>query len=442
LEKLLKTLTRAVVLECYANRYARRALREIEGVYREMLVEMVEYAVKYKASQETLHNVFYEKFRERYPWLPTRVIKGAYRDAVRRAKSFRERVKKGKVHKDKPEVKRVTITYSDSQDWRLEDGIIKLRTHRGWVELHYRNHKQLHRYLCSGWRLASELRFKILGKKVIAYLTFTREFDVSYDPKNVIAVDVNENNVTVAVFKNSTLTDVYRVETGLGGIAIAYSERRKRITRGKSTKVREVKKKLRKLREKERKLDVLRKTAKFVENLTIENKAVVVVGNINEKAKERMEEDANSKLRHRIHQWSVKKLIKLLDETPVHVVKVSERGTSSKDPFTGRRIKRFEPLMIRTAVKGVKRVKVMKIVFRVAKISGKVLERDVVGAINIGLKYLNSDGSLMTLGSTGAHEVRMKLVIPHRGPTPQTYLKLFTNIESGETPLRRYLRSV
>jgi IS605 OrfB family transposase len=105
---------------------------------------------------------------------------------------------------------------------------------------------------------------------------------------------------------------------------------------------------------------VLRKTAKFVENLAIENSAVVVVGNINEKAKERMEEDANSKLRHRIHQWSVKKLIEILDEKPVYVVKVSEEGTSSKDPFTGRRVRRFEPLMIRTAVKGLKRVKVMK----------------------------------------------------------------------------------
>ena len=50
----------------------------------EMLKEMVEYAVKYKASQSTLHRAFYPRFRERYPWLPTRVIKGAYRDAVRR----------------------------------------------------------------------------------------------------------------------------------------------------------------------------------------------------------------------------------------------------------------------------------------------------------------------------------------------------------------------
>jgi IS605 OrfB family transposase len=426
LEKLSKTLTRTVILDCYANRYARRALREIESAYREMLVEMVEYAVKYKASQETLHRVFYEKFREKYPWLPTRVIKGAYRDAARRAKSFRERKKKGKAYKDKPEVRRVTITYSDSQDWRLEDGVIKLRTHRGWVELRYRSHKQLRRYLYSGWRLASELRFKILGRKIVVYLSFTRELEVGYDNGNAVAVDVNENNVTIALFKNGSLTDVYRVETGLGGIVIAYSERR-RITRGNSTKVRGVRKKLRKLREKERKLDVLRKTAKLIESLAIENRAVVVVGNIDEEAKKRMEEDANNKLRHRIHQWSVKKLIELLDEKPIHVIKVSERGTSSRDPFTGRRVRRFKPLVIRSAVKGLKKVKVVKVALRVAWVNRGVLERDVVGAVNIGLKYLNSDGSPVALGSTGAHGVWVKLVIPHRGPTPLTGLQISTN---------------
>jgi putative transposase len=417
-----------VVLECRTNRYARRSLREIEDAYREMLVEMVEYAVKYKPSQETLHKAFYDKFRERYPWLPTRVIKGAYRDAVRRAKSFRERKKKGKVYKDKPEVRRVTITYSDSQDWRLEDGVIKLKTHRDWVELHYRNHKQLHRYLYGSWKLASELRFKILGRKIIVYLSFTKSFEVNYNPGNVVAVDVNENNVTVALFKDDALADVYRIETNLGRIVVAYSERRKRISLGGSTKVREVKEKLKKLREKEMKLDVLRKTAKFIENLAVESRAVVVVGNIDEKAKERMEKNSSSKLRHRIHQWSVKKLIELLDEKPVHVVKVSERGTSSKDPFTGKRIKKFEPLVIRTAVKGLKRVKVMKIVLRVAKVSRRAIERDVIGAINIGLKHLNTDGSPVALGSTGAHGVWVKLVNPHRGPTPQTCLKLSTTI--------------
>jgi len=428
LERQSKTITRTVVLECYANRYARRALREIESAYREMLVEMVEYAVEHKASQSTLHKVFYKRFRERYPWLPTRVIKGAYRDAARRAKSFRERMKRGKVYKDKPEVRRVTIIYSDSQDWRLGDGVIKIRTHRGWVELHYRNHKQLHRYLYGGWRLASELRFRILGKKVVVYLSFTREFEVCYSPRNVVAVDVNENNVTVALFKDGALADVYRGETSLGRIVIAYSERRKRITQGKSTKTREVRKRLKNLCEKERKLDVLRKAARFIEALAVENRAVVAAGNINESAKKRMEENAGNRLRHRIHQWSVKKLVELLDEKPIHVVKVSERGTSSRDPFTGKTIKKFEPLVIRTAVKGLKRVKVLKIVLRIAKVSGRVLERDVVGAVNIGLKYLNSDGSPVALGSTGAHEVRVKLMNPHRGPTPLTEIQVFTNI--------------
>jgi transposase, IS605 OrfB family, central region len=425
--KLLKTLTRTVAVECYANRYARRALREIESTYREMLKEMVEYAVEHKASQSTLHKVFYSRFRERYPWLPTRVIKGAYRDAVRRAKSFRELKKKGRAYTDRPEVRRVTVTYSDSQDWKVENGVIKLRTHAGWIELHYRNHRQLHRYLYGGWKLAEELKFKLIGRRVVVYLTFVKHFEVEYDPGNAVAVDVNENNVTVALFKSGALAEVYRVETNLGRMVIAYAERRKRITEGNSTKTREVRKKLKRLRESERKLDVLRKAAKLIEELATENKAVVVIGNIGERAKKAMESDKSSKLRHRIHQWSVSTLIKLLEEKPVHVVKVPEKGSSSIDPFTGLRVRSYGPLMIRFAVKGAKRVRVVKVQLRVASVNGRVLERDVVGAINIGLKYLNSDGSPVALGSTGTHEVWVKLVNPHRGATPLTELQVFTN---------------
>ena len=43
--------------------------------------------------------------------------------------------------------------------------------------------------------------------------------------------------------------------------------------------------------------------------------------------------------------------------------------------------------MIRVAVKGVKRVKVLKLRLRVARVNGRILERDVVGAINTGLKH-------------------------------------------------------
>jgi len=203
-----RTLTRTVAVNCFGNRLARQILRSAEDAYKRMVKEMAEYAVRHGASQATLHKVFYAKFRAEYPWLPTRLIKGAYRDAVRRAKLFRAAKKRGRAYTEAPEVRRVALTFSDAQDWRLEGGALKLRIGWGWVELRCSGHKQLHRYLYGGWRLAEELRLKRIGKRWIAYLTFKRDFDVSPDPRNVVAVDVNENNITVAVFVGGGLKEV------------------------------------------------------------------------------------------------------------------------------------------------------------------------------------------------------------------------------------------
>jgi putative transposase len=262
-------------------------------------------------------------------------------------------LKKGKAYTRKPKVRRVTIVYSDDREWRLGDGSLKIKTHRGWVELKYRNNRQLHRYLYGGWIPSSELKLKTDGdRRVLAYITFVKVYPVFYDKTNVIAVDDNENNITIAVFKNGVLIEVIRIETGLGRIVIAYAVRRKRISKDKSTKTREVKKKLRKLRERDRKKDVLYKVARFIEELARENNAVVVIGDIGGDDKERMSENKSRKLRHRIHQWSVSKLIKLLEDRPIHVVRISERGSSSVDPFSRKRIDEYSPLVIRTVVRG------------------------------------------------------------------------------------------
>ncbi|RLF21117.1 MAG: transposase [Thermoprotei archaeon] len=429
MNKRLKTLKRTVILEGWINRYGRQALREITEAYKEMLQEMVEYAVENKASQATLHKLFYHRFREKHPWLPTRVIKGAYRDAVRRAKSFRELKKKGIAKTDKPIVKRITVTYSDSQDWKLKDGAVMVRTHRGWVKIHYRGHKQLHKYLYSGWKLSSELRLKPNGRKIIIYLTFTKNFEIIYNPNNVVAVDVNENNVTLTVFRDKKLYEAYRIETDLGRLVISYAERRKRITRGKSTRTRSVKKALKKLKERERKQDIIYKTARIVEELAIQNNAIVVIGNVHRGKKRLVERTRMRTLRLRIHQWSVSALVEALDNKPLHVVEVSEAYTSSIDPFTSRRIRKFTPSMIRFAVRGRKKIRVDKIQLRLAKLgNGLVLDRDVIGAINIGLKYLSSDGRAMALGSTEPHAVWVKLMSPHQGLTPLTELKVLKTI--------------
>jgi len=46
----LKELRRTVALEVWGNRYAVRALEEISRAYREMLVELADYAARYKVS--------------------------------------------------------------------------------------------------------------------------------------------------------------------------------------------------------------------------------------------------------------------------------------------------------------------------------------------------------------------------------------------------------
>ncbi len=425
MSKQLKTLKRTAALEGWTNRYGRQALREITEAYRCMLQEMVDYAVEHKASQSTLHKVFYHKFREKYPWLPTRIIKGCYRDAVRRAKSFREMKRRGVARTERLVVRRVTITYSDSQDWRMRNGVIELRTHRGWIKIHYRGHKQLYRYLYGGWRLAQELKLKLIGKIVLLYLTFTKDFEITFNPDNVIAVDVNENNVTLAVFRRGELREVYRVETNLGRIVIAYAERRKRITRGRTTTDRAVRRALRRLKERKRKYDIIHKVAKLIEELSRANEAVVIVGNAHKGKRRMMCEARRDSLRHRICQLSMSMLVRALEDRPLHVVEVSEAYTSSRDPLTGRPIHSFTPSMIRLAVRGRKRVKTIKVQLRLAKLdNGLALDRDIIGAINIGLKYLSSDGRGVAFPSTEPHDVWVKLMIPHRGLTPLTELKM------------------
>jgi len=295
-----------------------------------------------------------------------------------------------------------------------------MRTHKGWILLHYRSHRQFHRYLYSGWKLSEELRLKLVSGKILAYLTFKKDFEAECNPSNVVAVDVNENNVTLAVFRDKRLSEVYRVETGLGKIVIAYAERRKKLTKGRSTKTRDVKKVMKRLRENERKQDIVYKTAKIIEEIASRNNAAVVVGNVFKGKKKLAEKTKKNTLRHRIHQWSVSKLIEVLNNKPIHVVDVSEAYTSSIDPFTGKRIRRFNPSVIRYALRGVRRVRAVKIVLRIAE---NGLDRDVIGAVNIGLKCLNSNGRAVALPSTEPHGVRLKLVIPHRGLTPLTELK-------------------
>ncbi|MDT7887735.1 MAG: hypothetical protein RQ885_02010 [Desulfurococcales archaeon] len=96
------------------------------------------------------------------------------------------------------------------------------------------------------------------------------------------------------------LVEAIRVETGLGRMVIAYSVRRERISRRRSTSGRDVKRKLGKLRKGDRKQDILYNVASIIDDLARENNAVVVIGDIDGDDKKRMERNKGRRLRHRI----------------------------------------------------------------------------------------------------------------------------------------------
>ena len=154
------------------------------------------------------------------------VIEGAYVVAGRIVKSFRERRKRGLTRKDKPEYKRVMITIPNMVNWRFNKVSVSVLTHKGWVEIPLMVTRQLIRYLHESWRVSQELKLRLVGRKVLVWLTFEREVEVESKEGNHISIDVNENNVTLAVFEGFKLKELRRYETGLGRVVVNYSIRR------------------------------------------------------------------------------------------------------------------------------------------------------------------------------------------------------------------------
>ena len=298
-------------------------------------------------TKKKLHERFYNHYKEKYPFLPSRVIEGAYIVSGRIVKSFKERKKEWLTRKDKPEYKRVMITIPNMINWRFNKVSVSVLTHKGWVDIPLKFTKQFIHYLYEGWRVSQELKLRLIGRKVLVWLTFEKEVEVESKDGNYISIDVNENNVTVAVFEGFKLKELRRYETGLGRIVVNYSLRREEITKGHSTKDELVKKKLRKLRERERKIDVLRKTVKRVVELARDLKAKVIVGKFSSRSKEKMESNKNDKLRHRIHQWSVVKFVEMLKTQAIDVDEVSESYTSSINPFNGEKLRKRKQVVER-----------------------------------------------------------------------------------------------
>jgi len=383
-----------------------RVFIELEGMYRNMVEQLVLYAVRNGITSFTrLKALKYRELRSLYPQLPSHYAYTVCQDASTRAKSFLKLKKRGLTRRDYPEVNRVSI-WLDDHLWRLKSLMsIEIATHKGWVTIELEPHKQYWKYLNGGWRLASEAKVKLdkKNRRLIVYLVFKKCVEM-FKPRGFISVDVNENHVAVLVDDKAFL-----FETGFRDIVLGYYYRRKRIQErydklyGASCRARG--RILKRLKERRKKSDLKWKLANIVVRVAREKQYAVVLEELGEEpAKEMINNVKDDQLRHRIYQASFKGVQRAIEEKArehgVPVIYIDPKNTSRMCPVHNAKIVYSNGCRIGRCSKG-----------------GELWHRDVVACYNLllrarvgngsnapSLRGLSLDGSPMPLGSTATHD--------------------------------------
>jgi len=347
-------LRRAIAVELETPREVSRLLCSVESVYLGIVREIVEYAVMNKVTSATqLQRIFYRKYRLEYQGLHSHLIIQAIKQASEIAKSFITRRRKGLVSKPYPEIKSVSIRFTE-ETWSYEQFVrsvapvrLELSLPGGrkevWLRLHKRFWLFWWRVLTGEARLASTLIIKRKANRW--YAVFIFEIKPRQElPQSVVAFDINEN--TVAVGRVDLLTTVnevtnwnrqymvpelYAIRTDFGRLARRYERIRNAIIErlkphftlpnGKYiniTNTREYRKFVRKLREGNRKLGRVRQVASELTRTP----AIIVTEELGDNPQESMIEDVGKdELRHRIKQTPFKALERVVED------KALERGS-------------------------------------------------------------------------------------------------------------------
>ncbi len=400
-------VTRTVIVKSVKlPRKVFRVFVELEGMYHNMVEQLVLYAVRNNVKGFTrLKALKYREMRNLHPQLPSHYVYTACQDASTRVKSFLRLKKLGLAERDYPVVRRISI-WLDDHLWK-PNGLtsIRIATHKGWVTVELEPHKQYWRYANRGWKLASEAKVKLDkgNRQLIIYLTFVKEVE-EFKPRGYLSVDVNENNATVLVDGIA-----YLFKTNMEKLVLGYYYRRKSIQErydklyGKKSRIK--RKIMRRLKEGMKKQDIRWKLANIIVRTAYEKRYAIVLEKLDKKPAQNMIKRVRDKqLRHRIFQTSFRGIQRAIEEKAreygVPVTYINPRNTSRLCPIHS------APIIYDNGS-------------RIGKCSrgGEIWHRDVVACWNILFKALRGDGSIapssvglnvdgssVPLGSTATNE--------------------------------------
>jgi len=139
---MLRVTRTVIVRSIKLPRKVFRVFVELEGMYRNIVEQLVMYAVRNNIKSFTrLKASKYREMRNLYPHLPSHYVYTACQDASTRAKSFLRLKKLGLTKREYPEIKRISI-WLDDHLWRLGGYTsIRVTTHRGWIAVDFEPHK-------------------------------------------------------------------------------------------------------------------------------------------------------------------------------------------------------------------------------------------------------------------------------------------------------------
>jgi hypothetical protein len=245
-------LCRAVAVELETPREVSKLLYDVESAYLGIVREVVEYAVLNNVtSANKLHGLFYRRYRSEYQGLHAHLVIQAIRQASQIAKSFIARRRKGLVSKPYPEVKAVSIRFSEKA-WSYEEFVkstapvrLELSLPGGRREVWLRPHKRFWLYWWRVLNSEAELASTLVVKRRLNkwYAVFVFEIKPREErPQSIVAFDINENTVAVGrIDLPSTVSKVvnwnrqymvpelYTIKTDFGRLARRYKRVRNAI---------------------------------------------------------------------------------------------------------------------------------------------------------------------------------------------------------------------
>jgi transposase len=342
-------LRRAVAVELEISKDISKLLYSVESAYLSIVHEVVTYAVVSNITSATqLQRLFYSKYRQEYPNLNSQLVIQAIRQAVQIAKSFLRRKRKGLVHKPYPEVRSVSIRFTEIA-WSYDQFIKSIAPVRIWIspistgkrgrgskrfEVWLRPHRRFWQYwwrvLTGEAELASTLVVKRRANKWYAIFIFEIK-PKEERPQSIVVFDINENIVAVGRIDIETTVDkvvnwnrqyimpeLYTIRTDFGKLARRYERVRNAIIEklkpgfalpsGKYvnvTNTREFRKRVRRLREEDRKVGRVRHVA----NELTKTPAIIITEELGDNPQESMISDVGKgELRHRIKQIPFKNI--------------------------------------------------------------------------------------------------------------------------------------